>query len=414
MARDSRQRELDAARAEIREKGLAGFLSGRLPSEHLNKLVNDKDWLAQAGLVGAVAGINDSLSPADQARALAGAVRGSGLRSRLDGYTQYSDAEFGMGSHHENTGPALELGRVDINGSRAGSAQSDVVYYGARVLDHGSALTERTVELLGGKTNAEIVAFGVQAAVGGVPRTIASYAIDFVTGPAREKVGEALGGLIAEHGFDSAGADPQRLADINAVSRALGGFGVDLILGNARQVVEGGLNVRSLHNMRSYGGVHDRYVKELGFPEGTVIRNTPSAERNRQLFGEARHPVTGELGYIDPASQKWTKALDSDPLTRDHILSQRDIVDLSKQYGANAKQFEHLMTMDDNFQLLPRSINSSKGDSMGLKWESYPGSDGMRVSIPLEQQRALQFRQDAVRANMEAWLRSQGLTRRGG
>ncbi len=223
---------------------------------------------------------------------------------------------------------------------------------------------------------------------------------------AQEFVQETISGRFSAMGY----------GDDEAFSGGVGAMSIlGVTVGSARQAIG---NVRSVVAKRNHHGAGGRldpsYVKELGLPAGTSIRTRPDANVNQRLYADAWDKDAQRLRYRDPATGDWKPVSFNDPLTRDHVLSQRNVVDLAKEYGANAKQVEHLMTWDENFQLLPRSLNSSKGDSMGTNWTSYPGSDGARVPIPLQQQRALQDRQDTIRANMDRWLRDQGLTSRRG
>jgi hypothetical protein len=72
--------------------------------------------------------------------------------------------------------------------------------------------------------------------------------------------------------------------------------------------------------------------------------------------------------------QKWTKEDPLDPLQRDHILSQGAIADINAAFGGAAKHLDRMLTMEENFQLLPRKLNASKHDNMGAGLEERSGS----------------------------------------
>jgi hypothetical protein len=224
---------------------------------------------------------------------------------------------------------------------------------------------------------------------------------------AQEFVQETISGRFSAVGYE----------DDQAFS---GGLGAMLVLGVAaggtqRALASIGNVLTKARRHGAFGRLGQTYVKELGLADGTLISTRPSTSVNKRLYADAWDANAGRLHYRDPATGEWKAVSFSDPLQRDHILSQRQAVDLLKQYGVTNKgDVERILTWDDNFQLLPRSINSSKGDRMGLAWTSYKGEDGVRIDIPLEQQVALQRRQTAIRADMQQWLESQGYKSNGG
>nr|WP_305089272.1 DUF4214 domain-containing protein [Massilia sp. YIM B04103] len=143
--------------------------------------------------------------------------------------------------------------RVEVYGR--GKGFNGFVKTGANILDvTRNAMADLALAV--GPGRAEAAAFGVQIAVGGIPRTALSYLGDQLFGPTKNYLGDKLSDILARRAFDINNATPQQAEDITKVSKAMGGFGIDAALGTATSVVGGALAYRY---MRSGHGPAPRY-----------------------------------------------------------------------------------------------------------------------------------------------------------
>lgn len=142
----------------------------------------------------------------------------------------------------------LDAGTVEIVGR--GNGFNGFVRTGANVLDATQNAMADLIEAVGpGK--AQAAAFGLQIAVGGIPRTALSYVGEELIGPAKSYLNDSLSGLIAQRAFGINDATPQQAVEINKVSHALGGFGIEAALGTAGSLVTGVLAYKYLRSTKS-------------------------------------------------------------------------------------------------------------------------------------------------------------------
>jgi hypothetical protein len=179
-----------------------------------------------------------------------------GMRERADGV----DPQIGSGAIQGSSIPdtIVVVGNRDLFGGFVATA--------ANVLDRANSAVASLIDSVGAG-NAEAAVWGIQLAVGGVPRTALTYAGNYVLGGVRHDLSEQLSGLIAENAFDVSSADPDRAADIWTVSRALGTFGVDTAFGTAANVIQSTLGTRSILNA-TRSTPNSRLLRSRGSWEG--------------------------------------------------------------------------------------------------------------------------------------------------
>ncbi len=125
---------------------------------------------------------------------------------------------------------------IVVAGVNQTSAKEKVIGY----LADGLKTTGQTINDLVsyvGPDNAAAAVFGIQAAVGGLPRAVAAWTIDKVTSAPKEIISNALAGPIFDV-LNSNELDPQGQENAKIVADALAGFGAETIVGNAVGVVK--------------------------------------------------------------------------------------------------------------------------------------------------------------------------------
>jgi hypothetical protein len=158
----------------------------------------------------------ESLSLQQQAEALA---EFAGLREQEN--ADYTASQIGSSSDGLD-----ELSEVQITATCRNDPAHTFVDAAAGVLDIGGKATEKMVKVLGGERQAAAAVFAVQAAIGGVPRAVASTVLGKLTGNWADKATDAISGLFQEHVFNGTGEE----GSVKTVSDALAGFGVEAVL----------------------------------------------------------------------------------------------------------------------------------------------------------------------------------------
>jgi YD repeat-containing protein len=149
--------------------------------------------------------------------------------------------------------PVSIIGAVDL--------KTSFVRTGANVLDRTNGAVVELVNVVG-QENATAAAFGIQLAVGGIPRTALSYAGNYILGGAKEDLSRKLSNLIADKGFDVQSAKPELASKIQIVSDALGRFGVEAAFSGASQFVHSAIDSRRMLN--AAGVVGNTKTPEIG------------------------------------------------------------------------------------------------------------------------------------------------------
>jgi YD repeat-containing protein len=151
--------------------------------------------------------------------------------------------------------PTVTLETVVVTGKR--DSKGGFIATAANVLDSTSAGVNKLVDTVGAGV-ATATVFGIQLALGGVPKTLISFAADSVLGDAKHNLGAMVGGLIADYAFDVKGEGAAQAEDINKVSNALGGFGVETALGSA-----GGMILSSRAAGKTMDAVRDKVANSI-------------------------------------------------------------------------------------------------------------------------------------------------------
>lgn len=148
-----------------------------------------------------------------------------------------------LGIARDNVGSDLNVNTLDygmqrivIEGKRSG--ETSFVTVAADVLNTVHGGISSAVELIG-EGPATALMWGLQASVGGIPKTLVSIAADHVFGSLKASAADQVSNLIADKAFNVNAAEGQQRDNINTVSNVLGSFGVDLAIGSAGSLIGG-------------------------------------------------------------------------------------------------------------------------------------------------------------------------------
>jgi Bacterial toxin 8 len=182
----------------------------------------------------------DNLSLGQKATALNAGMMNSS-RASLTGLFQDArevSQDFGSGSVMPDNQTSGALSQGDIATIRldtivvTGSNKNRFISASANVLDNTSSGINSMVNSVGAGP-AEAAIFGIQLALGGVPKTLIGMVTENLFGEAKKDITGLVGGLIADKAFDVNGKGKGQAEDINKVSNALSGFGIEAALGTA-------------------------------------------------------------------------------------------------------------------------------------------------------------------------------------
>lgn len=153
------------------------------------------------------------------------------------------DGVDGQGYAGVQRGPDLDPVTISANRDFRGGFISTA----ANVLDRGSAAVAAIIDNVG-PDNAEWAVGGIQLAIGGIPKTAISFAVNSITEKPIQFLNTTLSGMIAQNAFDVDDASSDRAVEINKVSGALGSFGVSAAIGTAAGVIRNVGNTRDILN----------------------------------------------------------------------------------------------------------------------------------------------------------------------
>ncbi|WP_229207273.1 hypothetical protein [Duganella sp. Root336D2] len=167
-----------------------------------------------------------------------------------------------------------------------GGGFNDFVRSGANALDITQNAMADLIETVGPK-KAQAAAFAMQIAVGGIPRTALSYLGDEIFGPTKNYLTDKLSDTIALRAFNVSDADSQRVEEINKVSHALSGFGVEAAIGSAGSLITGVIAYKYLRSGINHAPGHSTPDRML--PDNVHGNGGIEFEVKNKIPGWAEH-----------------------------------------------------------------------------------------------------------------------------
>ncbi|MDK2123925.1 hypothetical protein, partial [Parachitinimonas caeni] len=124
----------------------------------------------------------------------------------------------------------------------------------------------------------------------------------------------------------------------------------------------------------------------------------------KEMFANAYDKASGMFKYINPATNK-LEYIGRDAVSVDHIFPVSKILSLDNVNKLTPNQLEEVLSHGPNLQVLPKWINSSKGDLLGNAWSSFPETKGS----PTRMQINPAYQRDLLRQQMDMQRQLQDL-----